>query len=59
MPAVVTVGTARSRCGCAEPVRGVATGQAVVLYDGDAVLGSATVSATTRVEPAEAVGISR
>ena len=42
-----------------EPVRGVATGQAVVLYDGDTVLGSATVSATARVEPAEAVGISR
>jgi tRNA-specific 2-thiouridylase len=41
-----------------EPVRGVATGQAVVLYDGDTVLGSATVSATEsaapRVEPAEA-----
>jgi tRNA-uridine 2-sulfurtransferase len=28
------------------PARGIATGQAVVLYDGDTVLGSATVSAT-------------
>ena len=36
-----------------DPVRGVATGQAVVLYDGDTVLGSATVAAT-RVEPADA-----
>jgi tRNA-specific 2-thiouridylase len=45
-----------------EPVRGVATGQAVVLYDGDTVLGSATVSATesatARVEPAEAGSLS-
>jgi tRNA-specific 2-thiouridylase len=29
-----------------EPVRGVARGQAVVLYDGDRVIGSATVDAT-------------
>ena len=29
-----------------EPVRGVARGQAVVLYDGDRVVGSATVDAT-------------
>jgi tRNA-specific 2-thiouridylase len=29
-----------------EPVRGVAPGQAVVLYDGDRVLGSATIEAT-------------
>jgi tRNA-specific 2-thiouridylase len=28
------------------PARGIATGQAAVLYDGDAVLGSATISAT-------------
>jgi tRNA-specific 2-thiouridylase len=28
------------------PFRGVATGQAVVLYDGDAVLGSATITST-------------
>lgn len=30
-----------------EPVRGVAPGQAVVLYDGDRVVGSATITATT------------
>jgi tRNA-specific 2-thiouridylase len=28
------------------PARGVAKGQAAVLYDGDAVLGSATISGT-------------
>jgi tRNA-uridine 2-sulfurtransferase len=32
----------------AEPLRGVAPGQAVVLYDGDAVVGSATITATDR-----------
>ena len=32
----------------ARPVRGVAPGQAVVLYDGTRVVGSATVSATSR-----------
>jgi tRNA-specific 2-thiouridylase len=31
----------------AEPLRGVAPGQAVALYDGDRVLGSATIEATT------------
>ncbi|MFY9648909.1 aminomethyltransferase beta-barrel domain-containing protein, partial [Trebonia sp.] len=29
-----------------EPARAVAPGQAAVLYDGDTVLGSATISAT-------------
>jgi tRNA-uridine 2-sulfurtransferase len=29
-----------------EPLVGVAPGQAVVLYDGDAVIGSATITAT-------------
>ncbi len=29
-----------------EPARGVATGQAAVLYDGDTVLGSATIART-------------
>jgi tRNA-uridine 2-sulfurtransferase len=37
-----------------EPVRGIATGQAVVLYDGDTVLGAATVAATAGVDLAEA-----
>ena len=32
----------------AEPLRGVAPGQAVVLYDGNTVLGSATIATTTR-----------
>jgi tRNA-specific 2-thiouridylase len=31
-----------------EPLRGVAPGQAVVLYDGDAVIGSATIASTVR-----------
>jgi len=31
-----------------EPARGVARGQAAVLYDGDTVLGSATITATAR-----------
>jgi tRNA-specific 2-thiouridylase len=30
------------------PIRGLARGQAVVLYDGTRVLGSATVDATSR-----------
>ncbi len=32
-----------------EPIRGLAAGQAVVLYDGDRVIGSATVETTHRV----------
>ncbi|MFE3265311.1 aminomethyltransferase beta-barrel domain-containing protein, partial [Streptomyces sp. NPDC059215] len=31
-----------------EPVRGVAPGQAIVLYDGTRVVGSATIATTTR-----------
>ena len=31
-----------------EPLRGVAPGQAVVLYDADAVIGSATIASTVR-----------
>jgi tRNA-uridine 2-sulfurtransferase len=33
------------------PARGVAKGQAAVLYDGDAVLGSATISGASVVTP--------
>jgi len=33
------------------PARGVARGQAAVLYDGDLVLGSATISGTSAVTP--------
>ena len=32
-----------------EPIRGLATGQAVVLYDGTRVVGSATIDRTRRV----------
>ncbi|WP_367124064.1 tRNA 2-thiouridine(34) synthase MnmA [Streptomyces phytohabitans] len=35
----------------AEPVRGVAPGQAVVLYDGTRVVGSATIASTERARP--------
>jgi tRNA-specific 2-thiouridylase len=35
------------RIALAEPARGVARGQAAVCYDGDMVLGSATIAATT------------
>lgn len=38
------------------PVRGVAPGQAVVLYDGDRVVGSATIQATGRVGVAVRAG---
>jgi tRNA-uridine 2-sulfurtransferase len=37
------------------PARGVAKGQAAVLYDGDQVLGSATISGTSAVTPLVAV----
>ncbi len=37
----------RLRVTLAEPLRGVAPGQAVVLYDGTRVVGSATIAATT------------
>ena len=35
-----------------EPVRGVAPGQAIVLYDGTRVVGSATIATTERSRPA-------
>ncbi len=38
----------------AEPLRGVAPGQAVVLYDGDVVVGSATIASTVRAPAARA-----
>jgi tRNA-specific 2-thiouridylase len=37
------------RVGLDEPLRGVAPGQTVALYDGDRVLGSATIASTGRV----------
>jgi tRNA-specific 2-thiouridylase len=39
------------RVAFAEPVRGVAPGQAVVLYDGSRVVGSATIATTHRKTP--------
>jgi tRNA-specific 2-thiouridylase len=36
------------------PAQGVAKGQAAVLYDGETVLGSATISGTRAVAPAPA-----
>ncbi|WP_051835910.1 tRNA 2-thiouridine(34) synthase MnmA [Streptomyces sp. NRRL WC-3549] len=42
------------RVSFAEPVRGVAPGQAVVLYDGTRVVGSATIATTVRRETAAA-----
>ncbi|WP_017611250.1 tRNA 2-thiouridine(34) synthase MnmA [Nocardiopsis xinjiangensis] len=40
----------------AEPAKGVASGQAVVVYDDDTVLGSATIAGTARSERAESAG---
>jgi tRNA-uridine 2-sulfurtransferase len=45
-PAVCTRDGDVVRISLREPARGVAPGQAAVFYDGDAVLGSATISAT-------------
>jgi tRNA-specific 2-thiouridylase len=47
LPATVTPDGALLRITLREPARGVARGQAAVLYDGDLVLGSATISAAT------------
>lgn len=47
-PATAWVEGERVRVRLHEAQRGVASGQAVVLYDGDAVLGSATIEAATR-----------
>jgi tRNA-specific 2-thiouridylase len=52
VPAVVTVSADGVTARLDTPVRGVAAGQAVVLYDGDRVLGSATITAA---RPAPAV----
>jgi tRNA-specific 2-thiouridylase len=45
VPAVVTVSADGVTARLDTPVRGVAAGQALVLYDGDRVLGSATIAA--------------
>jgi tRNA-specific 2-thiouridylase len=46
-PAVASTAAGRLLIRLATPARGVATGQAAVLYDGDTVLGSATIVATS------------
>ncbi|MDQ1709404.1 MAG: tRNA-uridine 2-sulfurtransferase, partial [Frankiaceae bacterium] len=46
--ATVTTDGAALTASLHEPIRGVATGQAAVLYDGSRVLGAATISATAR-----------
>jgi tRNA-specific 2-thiouridylase len=45
VPATATIEGGELRVRLERPARGIAPGQAVVLYDGDAVLGSATISA--------------
>jgi tRNA-specific 2-thiouridylase len=45
-------GTAGLTALLAEPQRGVAAGQALVMYDGDRVLGSATISSAVRMSAA-------
>jgi tRNA-uridine 2-sulfurtransferase len=45
-PAVCAPSGDRITISLHEPARGVAPGQAAVFYDGDAVLGSATISST-------------
>ncbi|HET8583236.1 MAG TPA: tRNA 2-thiouridine(34) synthase MnmA [Jatrophihabitans sp.] len=47
-PATVTVDGAALTATLDVPQRGVAAGQALVMYDGDAVLGSATITAASR-----------
>jgi tRNA-specific 2-thiouridylase len=47
-PATVTLDGDEVRAELARPQRGVAAGQALVMYDGDTVLGSATITAATR-----------
>jgi tRNA-specific 2-thiouridylase len=47
-PATVTVEDGAVRAELTVPQRGVAAGQALVMYAGDAVLGSATITAATR-----------
>jgi tRNA-specific 2-thiouridylase len=46
VPAVAQVAAAELHVRLDVPIRGVAPGQAVVLYDGDRVIGSATISST-------------
>jgi tRNA-specific 2-thiouridylase len=47
-PASVEVGESEVRVELAEPVYGIAPGQACVIYDGTRVVGSATIARTDR-----------
>ena len=47
-PATVTVQGGQVRAELHRPQRGVAAGQALAMYDGDVVLGSATITSATR-----------
>ncbi|MGI8881415.1 MAG: tRNA 2-thiouridine(34) synthase MnmA [Jatrophihabitans sp.] len=51
IPATVRVDGDGVVAGLARPERGVAAGQAMVMYDGDTVLGSATIASVRRVVP--------
>ncbi len=53
-PATAWMDGAILRIALSQPARGVARGQAAVLYDGDTVLGSATISHTSRRSPSNA-----
>lgn len=49
VPAEVTASETGLVADLLEPIQGIAPGQALVMYDGDRVLGSATIEATDRV----------
>jgi tRNA-uridine 2-sulfurtransferase len=49
-PASVRIGAGRVVAHLARPQRGVAPGQALVMYDSDTVLGAATIAEASRVE---------
>jgi tRNA-specific 2-thiouridylase len=51
-PAEVRIEPDRLLVRLSEPLRGVARGQAVVLYDGDRVVGSATIDEAVRTPSA-------
>ena len=51
VPATAHVDDDRLVVELTQPLRGVAPGQAVVLYDGDTVIGSATISSTSPAQP--------
>ncbi len=52
--AVVTAGADQVSIELLDPAEGVASGQAAVVYDGTRVVGSCTISATSRATPADA-----